>query len=426
MQTVIDSSHMNGLGIHLHQSVQMEDHLYHFGGLYRYDYTDFGLIVRKTDKNLNLIQDTNLIFSNRAVWVNSAVVDSSNILITGCFMKAEGGFSALFLLRMDTALNLLDTSLFDIPFLGGFYPVIHIQQDDLFLKVTNYHERISMLLRFDRITLAFKDTVFAFGLSWDQPVWLINPYGAVLDSNNIISPYELVRNGPSTTHSSVGWIKWNLSGQYVDPFFPFEPVLPFQHQIVPSRIGTRSSSILLHDTLIQIYAHNLNEYTYPPNDSSIMAMMFCDMSGNLHRITFIDSGYYFMPENLIRFNNGNYLATARKQTLKHWPTTGTYGFMAWLLNSKGEVIQRINLIEPETLRVQVYPNPATSEVNFSLDQNTEKISTIELYDMQGRKVAMQQPNNTLATLHIAHLPNGIYIARVSLENRVITRKVVKR
>jgi hypothetical protein len=74
----------------------------------------------------------------------------------------------------------------------------------------------------------------------------------------------------------------------------------------------------------------------------------------------------------------------------------------------------------------VYPNPATSELYFALNQETEQIKTIELYDMQGRMVAMQQPNNTLATLHIPHLPNGIYIARVSLKNRVITRKVVKR
>lgn len=266
--TVIDSSNMNGLGIHLHQSVELDQYLYHFGGLYRHDYKDFGMIVRKTDKNLNLTKDTNFAFSNRGIWVTSAVADSSNILIAGTSFKPEDNFSALFLLRMDTALNLLDTSLFYIPVAFRYKPVIYTNQNDLFLKATNYVDRVSILLQFDRKTLTFQDTIFAYGLSGYQPIWLINPYGTILDSNHIISPYELVRNGQSTIHSTVGWFKWSLSGPFQDT------ILPFKNQIVPSRIGTRASSLIHYDTLVQIYAHNLNEYTYPPNDSSIMAMMF--------------------------------------------------------------------------------------------------------------------------------------------------------
>jgi hypothetical protein len=77
------------------------------------------------------------------------------------------------------------------------------------------------------------------------------------------------------------------------------------------------------------------------------------------------------------------------------------------------------------VKCQIFPNPATSELNFSLDQYAEQIKTIELYDMQGKQVIITHPLHTTATMDISLLPEGIYLARVVFEQGVITRKVMK-
>ena len=134
---------------------------------------------------------------------------------------------------------------------------------------------------------------------------------------------------------------------------------------------------------------------------------------------------------------GEFLYNLRKGEHGGYLLTGI-GLGAWLAKTDSigcvmpgcmDTLMFIGMEEMQQLKKEeliVYPNPATSEVYFALNRDTEEIKLIELYDMQGRQVATLQPQNTLATLHIAHLPKGIYIARVSLGNRVITRKVIKR
>lgn len=74
----------------------------------------------------------------------------------------------------------------------------------------------------------------------------------------------------------------------------------------------------------------------------------------------------------------------------------------------------------------VYPNPASSVVNFEMEESTEKISSIELYNICGRLVAEWHPQTHTAALNISHLSGGIYLVRVTVGQKVITRKVVVR
>ncbi len=74
----------------------------------------------------------------------------------------------------------------------------------------------------------------------------------------------------------------------------------------------------------------------------------------------------------------------------------------------------------------IYPNPAFSIVYFELEESAEKISLIELYNIHGRLVAEWHPQNHTAALDISHLSGGIYLARATVGQKVITRKVVVR
>jgi len=79
--------------------------------------------------------------------------------------------------------------------------------------------------------------------------------------------------------------------------------------------------------------------------------------------------------------------------------------------------------EPE--RFSMHPNPASSLLWFEMESSSERINTIELYDIHGRLMAVSHPNSHSATLDIAHLPNGIYLVRLTTSDGSALRKVVK-
>jgi hypothetical protein len=75
--------------------------------------------------------------------------------------------------------------------------------------------------------------------------------------------------------------------------------------------------------------------------------------------------------------------------------------------------------------IVIYPNPASSILNFDTKGSSEQITTIELFDLHGRMVAGKLPAGFKSTLEIAHLPSGIYLARVTTNQQVMVKKVVK-
>ncbi len=113
-------------------------------------------------------------------------------------------------------------------------------------------------------------------------------------------------------------------------------------------------------------------------------------------------------------------------SVKNWPYPSTYGFMALLLDKEEGVVLPIPQNNYDRPDFRIYPNPASSIVHFTTGDYPGQIQTIELFDMQGRKVANIQPLQSTATLDISHLPDGVYIIRVSTSNDVMTRKLVKK
>lgn len=75
--------------------------------------------------------------------------------------------------------------------------------------------------------------------------------------------------------------------------------------------------------------------------------------------------------------------------------------------------------------VNVYPNPATSDVIVDLEALAGKNINIELYDVMGRKV--KSVSNIKAeryTVTRDNLPKGIYSVNIIAEGKVLSRKVV--
>jgi hypothetical protein len=85
-------------------------------------------------------------------------------------------------------------------------------------------------------------------------------------------------------------------------------------------------------------------------------------------------------------------------------TTGpkaTYSFNAWALNTKAA--------EKRSNNVEIYPNPATTQLNITLE--TAKPITIEVYNVLGQLKMKHTHNGGTSTMDLADLPAGIYFLR---------------
>jgi hypothetical protein len=89
------------------------------------------------------------------------------------------------------------------------------------------------------------------------------------------------------------------------------------------------------------------------------------------------------------------------------------------------------LNQANALEVSVYPNPADARLNLQFNVPAPDDVTLSLMDAQG-KLMLEKKLGTLASgvhyevLDICHLPQGIYVCRISGRQHTITKQIVKK
>lgn len=85
---------------------------------------------------------------------------------------------------------------------------------------------------------------------------------------------------------------------------------------------------------------------------------------------------------------------------------------------------RVSITEPYSASLDVYPNPVQDILYVSLPEELRGTETISsLFNLMGEEVLRKQGN--IEQLHVADLPRGIYILKVSAPNGyAATQKVV--
>ncbi|MCF6131972.1 T9SS-dependent choice-of-anchor J family protein [Flavobacterium wongokense] len=85
-----------------------------------------------------------------------------------------------------------------------------------------------------------------------------------------------------------------------------------------------------------------------------------------------------------------------------------------------------NLATSEVLanNFSVYPNPANNVINFSNTINAV-VNTVEMSDLNGRVVKSSKVNATEGQISISDLAAGVYMMKISTDQGVATKKVVK-
>jgi len=74
--------------------------------------------------------------------------------------------------------------------------------------------------------------------------------------------------------------------------------------------------------------------------------------------------------------------------------------------------------------ILVYPNPTTGELRI---KNGElRINGVEIYDVMGKKLLEEKENLTfLRSYDLTVFPKGIYFLKITTENGVVAKKVIK-
>lgn len=79
-----------------------------------------------------------------------------------------------------------------------------------------------------------------------------------------------------------------------------------------------------------------------------------------------------------------------------------------------------NEVNTKTAVLSLYPNPASDFLNIKSD---EKIKSVSVFDMAGRKIEVKADNNQV---DVRHLQSGSYIIAVETANGIVSEKFIKK
>jgi len=68
--------------------------------------------------------------------------------------------------------------------------------------------------------------------------------------------------------------------------------------------------------------------------------------------------------------------------------------------------------------IMIYPNPASETVYIKGNE----VKRIELYSLEGKRLNVQSDTNN--SIKVSHLPKGVYILKIQLEESIITKKLI--
>ena len=83
----------------------------------------------------------------------------------------------------------------------------------------------------------------------------------------------------------------------------------------------------------------------------------------------------------------------------------------------------LSVNDPDTVAVDVYPNPAKELISFRM-HNAEN-AIVEIYDNMGRMVLKSEINKDQNTCNVSHLSAGVYVVKIhTQQNNLLTTKLI--
>jgi endoglucanase len=79
--------------------------------------------------------------------------------------------------------------------------------------------------------------------------------------------------------------------------------------------------------------------------------------------------------------------------------------------------------EFSTINITAFPNPSRN--NWTISANSQTITSVEVYDILGQRVATQNPNSTDVTIDASRFTTGMYIATINTNEGSSSVKLIK-
>jgi len=73
--------------------------------------------------------------------------------------------------------------------------------------------------------------------------------------------------------------------------------------------------------------------------------------------------------------------------------------------------------------IKIFPNPTNSFVQ--VEANNLQIENIQVYDLSGKVLEINQNPSTLSTINVSDYSNGIYFIKITTQSKVFIRKIIK-
>ena len=86
-----------------------------------------------------------------------------------------------------------------------------------------------------------------------------------------------------------------------------------------------------------------------------------------------------------------------------------------------------NDIRENAADISIYPNPTVNEMNIAVKDNTS-IKHIELFDVTGKMIKMEQFNRTSSNLrmNVEGLAPGVYMVKIHTDSGIVYKKIIKK
>lgn len=96
-----------------------------------------------------------------------------------------------------------------------------------------------------------------------------------------------------------------------------------------------------------------------------------------------------------------------------------------VVTAVSEISNALSISEARLLQFEMFPNPATDVLNIQLPTGTSE-AEVGVFDYTGRKVSAKTVTTTDTQLDITNLATGMYIIRVSADDKLGAQRFIKR
>ena len=74
--------------------------------------------------------------------------------------------------------------------------------------------------------------------------------------------------------------------------------------------------------------------------------------------------------------------------------------------------------------ISLYPNPV--ENLLIIQSNTSSVNKVEIFNIEGQQILEFSSDRQRIEIDLTQIPSGLYFAKISSINNIITKKIIKK